>query len=25
MGGARIKMSEAKARLLVKEGKAKFD
>ena len=25
MGGARIKMSEAKARLLVKQGKAKFD
>lgn len=25
MGNARIKMSEAKARLLVKQGKAKFD
>tara|TARA_R110002073_G_scaffold9021_1_gene47504 strand:- start:1150 stop:1335 length:186 start_codon:yes stop_codon:yes gene_type:complete len=25
MGGARIKMSEVKARLLVKQGKAKFD
>ena len=25
MGGARLRMSEAKARLLVKEGKAKFD
>ena len=25
MGNARIKMSEVKARLLVKEGKAKFD
>ena len=25
MGNARIKMSEVKARLLVKQGKAKFD